>query len=179
MRSKLMSVRFAPLNRKIVLDGVALSVFCFSSFGFLALALVNVFDHSGIAYSVYLVYSHTLGSLIPPLGGAFGLNAGLFLTLILASFAIMRRHTPSSNLLPKVVGLGAGVIFFFELCLHLAAPQWRNVYVVAAQVGTPLQWFTNDELLAVSAMVLVVLQSYALLRPHKATFDKSEQPLSG
>ncbi len=52
--------------------------------------------------------------------------------------------------------------FVFEISLFFAAPQWRDVFVVIAQIGTPFQWFTNDDLLITSWCCLLLCQAILL-----------------
>jgi len=156
----------AKPNKKIALDALALTALSVASFGFFSLAIVNVFSDSSVSRVVFSAYYQTLGNLFPSIDGAYGLNASIFLAMMLVSFAILFRSKSPKLIAFNMLRLSSCVILLFEMGLHLAAPEWRDVFVIAAQVGTPLQWFTNDELLFVAAMTLVTLQTYALLRPH-------------
>jgi hypothetical protein len=157
-----LSTRFAPVTRQIALDGAFLSVLIVSAFSVLALTAVDVFTGSGVAHSLYLLYYATIDRIIPPIGSAFGLNVGLYLTLALVSFAFLNRK---SSLVPDMIQtlkIGTLLVVAFETALYFMDPEWRNVFVVTAQAGTSLQWFTNDDLLICALVVLIALQAASM-----------------
>ena len=151
-------VKFAPLTRETAVGGVALSGFLISAFSLLALMSPDVFVDSPLPFTLYLTYYYTLRSLVPVIGGAYGVDAGIYFALLLISFGILRRKQGTRESLLQTAWLGALVVLVFEVSLYLVAPQWRDVFVIYAQIGTPLQWFTNDDLLVASALSLGLAQ---------------------
>jgi hypothetical protein len=153
-----LSLKFAPVTREIVLDGLVLCVLVVSTFSVLALTTVDIFGDSNLAHLVYLAYYSTVNKIVPPIGSAFGVNEGLYMIQGLGCFAYLNRRAGLISDAIETFRIGTLFVVAFEAALHLVDPEWRNMFVVTAQIGTPLQWFTNDDLLACAIAAFVTFQ---------------------
>lgn len=75
------------------------------------------------------------------------------------------------------------VLGLFSVGSHIIDPSWSTTYVTLLQVGTSFQWFTNDDLLAVSLTGLaaffsarVVLEKKSLPRDLKQSQSRERKP---
>ena len=60
------------------------------------------------------------------------------------------------------------VLSLFSVGSHIIDPSWATTYVTLLQVGTSFQWFTNDDLLAVSLTGLAAFSSVRVVLERKA-----------
>jgi len=154
----MLRVKLAPFTREAGVSGVALTGLAISVFSLLALMSPDVLGDQPMPFALYMAYYYTLRNIVPVIGGAYGVDAGIYMVIMLCSFAILNRKVGATINLLQTVRLAAAMVLVFEVSLFFVAPVWRDVFVIAAQIGTPFQWFTNDDLMFVSVSFLVLTQ---------------------
>lgn len=154
-------MEFLVIHSKI--DMVFVCLLAFSLFGFVGNVMLDYnWGTNPITNSFALIYSMTLRQLFPFPIGYYGAGAGIYLGLFLLSFLMLNRGTPLRRNLLETVRMASVVVILFELGLYYFVPYFMDVWVIAAFIGTPLQGFTNWDLLAFSIGTLGLTQSILL-----------------
>ena len=135
-----------------------LAVVLVSLYGFFSLAVVwDAWRQEGVLD----LYGATVGRLIPQsLGGAYGFRgiggtpAVLWLGIATAAFVMLNKGRGVKDVAALAVGLVSASALVFESNLLYFQPSWSGSQVLSATIGTPLQAFTNGDLLLVSGVAL-------------------------
>ena len=140
-------------------DVVMLVLLTFSLFGLLGNVMLDYnWGNNLLTDSFAFAYSVTLGRFIPFPIGYYGVGALGYFLLVLASFyALNRRESPRRNSL-ETLSLAGGILVAFELGLWYFVPYFMDKWIIDAVRNTPLQVFTNWDLLIVGAGIVVVSQ---------------------
>jgi hypothetical protein len=171
-------VEEAPIPWRTVLpDAVAYAAFSISAFGLSATLMENyVFSEpannpwynlqgavafNGAVDAMWNLYLAVFGPLFPrqlflviPAFDAYALT--YFLLLMLALGVLTRRHgLRGASMLCSLVG--SSILFLYEVGLTLVSPYYLDMHVTNVQMQIGLGWFSNLDLLAVSAVVTVIL----------------------
>jgi hypothetical protein len=164
-------LRFVSLHSRV--DVASIVLMAFSLFGFLGNVMLDYnWGTNPITNSFAIIYSSTLRQIIPFPLGYYGVGAGIYLGLFLSSFLLLNRREPLRVNVLETIGLASAVIVLFELGLYYFVPYFMNVWVIDAVKDTPLRYFTNTDLLALSAAAFILSQLMVrkvktqLIRPH-------------
>ena len=96
---------------------------------------------------------------IGPLGGVGEIAKwfAIFLVLTVVSFFSLRVRLGVRNALFDSAVVLLGCLLLYEFGLVLLCSNYDNAWVTALQIGTPIQWFSNMDLLYLSASGVAVL----------------------
>jgi len=156
--------------------GLTASLYGYLSLNFMNLGSVPVVGRLDASFG--WIYLHTLNLLFPYEAWDYGLIAGIYLCVLLVCFVFLNRHLRFINNLRSTISLCSGLMMFTGVGVYLSQPWFLNVYVISAQAGTLLSWFTNLDLMVV-ALVLLVLSSIperALVRLRVPRVSLSRNP---
>lgn len=149
--------RFVALHGRVDTFSVILMVF--SLFGFLGNVMLDYnWGTNPITNSIAMLYAATLRQIIPLPLGYYGVGAGIYLGLFLLSFLLLNRREPLRVNVLETIRLTSATVILFELGLYYFVPYFMDKWVVEAFRNTPLQSFTNIDLLALAIGVLVSTQ---------------------
>jgi len=137
-------------------DAAAIGLMVFSMYGLISVMMIDYNWGSGITNAFALVYIRTLGRAIP--AEDLGSKAGLFFALTLLSFLILNKRQPLKENVLETLRLGSVIICLFELGLAFYVPYFMDTWVIQDFYGTPLQFFTNVDLLVAALGSLIVSQ---------------------
>jgi hypothetical protein len=150
-------LRFVDLHSRLDAGSVALMVF--SLYGFLGNVMLDYnWGTNPITNSFAIIYSSTLREVIPFPYGYYGIGAGIYFGLFLFSFSILNHGKPRRVSLLETISLASAIVVLFELGLWYFVPDFMNVWVIDAVRDTPLRYFTNVDLLALSVAVFISSQ---------------------
>lgn len=137
---------------------VLLPLFAVSMAGFVLLAFfTDAFGSLGTYWNNMAFFaldteaSRAYSLIFGFVGLPYGKAAGLWFSLSLVSFFILDRG------LVRTALLGSLIAFLFETTLITLYPLYANLYVVTAQLGTSLVWFSNEDLLLSSGLLALAL----------------------
>jgi hypothetical protein len=140
-------------------DLAAVILLGFSLFGFLGNVMIDYnWGTNFLTNSFSLIYSMTLGWLIPFPVGYWGVGAVIYFSLFLFSYAFLNRKAPFVTNFLQTIGLASAVLLLFEIGLYLFVPEFMDTWVIAASAGTPLQYFTNTDLFVLALGLLASSQ---------------------
>ncbi len=141
------------------LDVLGIALMTFSLFGFLGNVMLDYnWGTNFITNSFAVAYSVTLRQIIPFPNGYYGVGAGIYFGLFLFSFLVLNRKEPWKANVLETIRLASAIIALFEIGLYYFVPYFMDKWIIDAFRDTPLQSFTNNDLLAVSVGLLVVSQ---------------------
>lgn len=134
--------------------GATLSLYGYLSLNFMNFGSVPVVGSLDATFG--LLYLRTLNLLFPYQNWDFGLVAGVYLGAFLACFVVLNRRLRLTENLHAVFALTSAVVLLTEIGICLSQPWFLNVYVISAQAGTSLSWFTNFDLIVAAASCLII-----------------------
>ena len=146
-----------------------------SLFGFLGNVMIDYnWGTVPIVNSIAIFYAMTLMRLIPFPLNYWGLGAVVYFILFLLSFIVLNRNEgPTRNLL-ETIRLASIILVLFELGVFYFVPGWMDKWVIQALHGTPMDAFTNWDLLGVG-LVSTIASHLVLTRikspPGTGKFD--------
>lgn len=161
------------------LDLIAVAVFTFSLFVLVVLFFYDTigawnfanptvweqqrFSMIALGNGAQFFYSHFFSRIFGGEGILFGRNALISLLMLLGSFFVLNRRVGWKKDVTHTVAVGLTATLAFEILLMVYQPFYLSWYVINPQAGTPLAWFTNLDLLIVSALGLPVVILLSLL----------------
>ena len=152
----------------------AILFLAFSLFGLLGKVLIDYnWGTVPIVNSIAILYAMTLMRVISFPLNYWGLGAVAYFILFLLSFVVLNRNEqPTRNLL-GTVRLASIILVLFEFGVFYFVPGWMDKWVIQALHDTPLDSFTNWDLLGVAltstiASHLVLARTKPRLRPASA-----------
>ncbi|MDG6926663.1 MAG: hypothetical protein JRN09_08930 [Nitrososphaerota archaeon] len=113
------------------------------------------------AGSAMKVLQWTYGERLSPIYGLAIQTGAWFSGTVASVFALRLRRGVGAALL-DAASFASFVLMLYALGVYLIIPQWSARAVTGLQAGTPVSWFTNDDLLLCSGVVFVTL--FALRR---------------
>jgi hypothetical protein len=88
---------------------------------------------------------------------AFDAYALTYFSLLLLSMCVLRRKLGLIDSLLQCTLIGSSILVFYELGLALVSPGYLSMHVTNVQLQLGMAWFTNLDLLAISAVLIVAL----------------------
>lgn len=134
--------------------GATVSLYGYLSLNFMNFGTVPVVGSLDATFG--LLYLRTLNLVFPYRNWDFGLIAGVYLGVFLACFMVLNRRLRPVENLHVVLALTSAVVLLTEIGICVSQPWFLNVYVISAQAGTSLSWFTNFDLMVASASCLIL-----------------------
>jgi hypothetical protein len=156
------SLKFVDMTNRT--DRAALFLMVFSFYCYLSLVMIGFNWGSGLPNAFAVVYLLGVQKIIPIFINRLGAEAAIFFLLFAASFLILNRRKPRTENLLETLRMGSVIMILFEFGLILTDWHDMGVWVIQAFVGTPLQAFTNWDLLILAVVVLVLSQSLLMRR---------------
>ena len=157
----------------------AVLLMAISLFGFLGNVMIDYnWGTVPIVNSVAILYAMTLMRIIPFPLNYWGLGAVVYFVLFLLSFVLLNRNEdPTKNLL-ETFRLASIILVLFEFGVFYFVPGWMDKWVIQALHGTPLDSFTNWDVLAV-ALISTIASQLALswMRPRTKEASSTSGPL--
>jgi len=167
--------------RSVLLDGVAWTVLAISAFGLFATVFEShVFSETGggliglqnatwfnsIVDGIWAVYMAVLRPLflVVPALDAYALTYSI---LLLVGLTALRRRLGWRTLLLQDALLSSALLLAYEIGLALVSVDYLPMHVTNIQVQLGLGWFSNLDLLEVSAVSTLVLVSAKRFFPTK------------
>jgi hypothetical protein len=141
-------------------DVAATALIGLSMYGFLSMIMIDYNWGTGLTNAFAAVYTATLGRIIP--AEDLGPKAALYFVLLLLSFLMLNRRQLLKENLLETLRLGSAIIVLFEVGVFAYVPYFIYKWVIQDLYGTPLQYFTNLDLLLVAAGLLVASQFFLL-----------------
>jgi len=129
--------------------GITVSLYGYLSLNFMNFGSVSVIGNLDATFG--WIYLHTFNMLVPYQSWDFGLFAGTFLGVFLFCFMVLNRNLKPLGFLRVTVGMTSAIVLFTEIGICLSQPWFLNVYVISAQAGTAMNWFTNLDLTIVAS----------------------------
>jgi len=171
-------VEDAPIVwRTAIADGAAYAALLISAFGLFATVTENyVFSESArnpwydlqgavafnstidALWNLYLavfrpLFPRGLFLVIP----AFDAYALTYFLLLMLSLGVLKRRTGLRGVLMHCTLVGSSILFVYEVGLFLVSPYYLDMHVTNVQMQLGLAWFSNFDLLAVSAVAVIIL----------------------
>lgn len=135
----------------------ATSVMVVSMFGFLGNVMIDYnWGTNLVTSSIAVAYWMTLGRLIPFPLNYWGLGAALYFVVFLISFAVLNRKEKFTLNLMETARMASVILVLFEVGVFHFVPNFMDKWVIQALHGTPLESFTNWDLLALALATAVV-----------------------
>ena len=134
--------------------GITASLYGYLSLNFMNFGSVPVIGNLDAAFG--WIYLHTFNLFVSYQSWDFGLFAGTFLGVFLTCFMVLNRNLRRLEFLRTTIALTSAIVLLTEVGIYLSQPWFLNVYVVSAQAGTALNWFTNLDLIIVASVCFVL-----------------------
>jgi len=74
-----------------------------------------------------------------------------YFLLLLVSLGVLRRRRGIAGVIIDCSVVGFFILLAYEVCLTLVSPGYLNMHVANVQVNYGLEWFTNLDMLVLSA----------------------------
>ena len=134
--------------------GSVISLFGYLSLNFMNFGSVPVFGAFDQTFG--WIYLHSFNLLLPYESWDYGLIAGVYFATFLVCFMTLNRHQGLLHNVWNTIALTSAIVLLTELGIYLSQPWFLNVYVITAQAGTSLAWFSNLDLMVVASVVLLM-----------------------
>lgn len=149
-------MKLIPLHDGLNASGALLMGF--SLFGFLGNVMIDFnWGSNPITDSIAVAYWMTLRWMIPFPLNYWGMGAVVYFMIFLFSFSVINRGKPLGRNLLETGRLASAILVLFEIGVYVFVPGFMDKWVIQAAYRTPLESFTNWDLLVLALAGLIVL----------------------